>query len=114
MAASSIGTLKASLVLDTSGWTGGFASATKSLEGFSSGLISKATGFVKGFGISLASAGASAVTAGFGFHQLMESLGNVGHLVTISKKLGLTVEETQRLAFAANQSGIELDTVADG
>src|SRR5690349_6365097 len=105
--AASISTLKASLVLDTSAWNKGFANAQKTAQGFLAGTV-------ESLGRGMLSAGVAAVTAGVGFHEVMESLGNVGKLAGTAKKLGLTVEETQRLGMAANKSGVDLDTLANG
>jgi hypothetical protein len=47
------------------------------------------------------------------FNGLFESLGNVGHLASVAKRLGLTVEETQRLGMAASKAGIDLDSMSN-
>lgn len=114
MSAGSIGTLKAMLTLDTSQWAAGFATAQKTASGFVAGMGTKLIGIVGGIGKSVALAGLSAVTAGFSFHEMMESLGNVGALAGTARKLGITVEELQRLQFAASKSGIDLETLANG
>lgn len=110
----SISTLKASLVLDTSQWRAGFASASKSAQGFASGIAGKVMGHISGLGAGLVAAGVAATTSAITFNNLFESLREVGKLSSTSKQLGITVESTQRLAFAASKAGIDLDTMANG
>ena len=112
--AGSIATLKAMLTLDTSKFNAGFASATKQVQGFAGGLASKAIGAFSGMGAAAIGAGVAMATAGISFSGLFESLGHAGSLLSFSKKLGITVEETQRLAFAASKAGIDLETMSNG
>jgi hypothetical protein len=113
MAGSSIGTLKAFLTLDTSQWMAGFSTAQKQASGFVSGIGSKIIGTFSGIGSAAVAAGVGIATAGLSFNGLFESLGNVGHLASVAKRLGLTVEETQRLGMAASKAGVDLDSMSN-
>ena len=110
----SISTLKAMLVLDTSKWNAGFASAQKTAGGFAGGILSKVTPAVAALGASVVSAGAAVLTAGVGFSGLFNSLSRVGNLSSISKRLGITVEQTQILGLAAEQTGVDVEELSKG
>lgn len=111
MAGQSIGTLKAFLTLDTKNFLAGFGSAQKMLSSFAGAGIALRIGeSIAGIGESMLSTVKSAVS----FRSVMESLERVGHLSSISKKLGISVEATQQLGMAAEKSGIDLDTLANG
>jgi hypothetical protein len=115
MAAKSIGTLKAALILETNQFMGGFARAQKAVGGFATSAVAKlGAALQSGVVGPMVAAGTAALTAATSIHSLFESLGHVSALYGTSKRLGITVEATQRLAIAAHHSGIELDTLSNG
>lgn len=110
--AAGIGTLKAMLVLDTSQWGLAFAGASKVATGFGVGALSKAGGLVVGFGRQLLGAAVAATSVDLSVRGLGESMTHVASLSSTAKRLGLTVETTQKLGIAADQTGVDLDRLS--
>lgn len=112
MATKSIGTLKASLILDTRGWMLGFQKAgavtkeaTRSLAGFVGGAL-------KNVGASMVTTAAAAVASAAGIHAFAQSFANVDRQAKLADRLGIEMESMQRLSAVSRITGTDVELLA--
>lgn len=101
-----IAELETKLTANTSNFTGGIATSLSSIDGFLKGVR------------NLAIAGVVIHELGTAFHEfasiITESTDKIAKLQEASVRLGVGVPELQRLQYAAEQSGIGIETLNKG
>lgn len=106
--AKSIGTLKASLILDTNQWLGGFAKAQNITKGFTGSIGSSVLGAAKSYG-AMATA---AISGALSIQSLGKSFTEVDRQAKLADRLGITVGEVQELSLAADLAGTDVEVLA--
>lgn len=106
MAAKSIGTLRAQLILDTEKFLGGFAKAQTATKSFSSS-------FIGGIGSKIGGVVAGIATVGTVMHSLAAGLEQVDRQAALADRLGITVGEVQKLSLAAKLGETDVETLAN-
>jgi hypothetical protein len=101
MATKSVGTLSAKLLLDSRGWTAGFASAGSVAKSFATSIAGRVT-----------AAAAGVVGVGAAFHSLGKGMEQVDRHAKLADRLGITVGEVQKLALAADLAGTDVELLA--
>jgi hypothetical protein len=101
MATKSVGTLSAKLLLDSRGWTAGFATAGAAAKSFATTVASRVT-----------AAAAGIVSAGAAFRLLSRGMEQVDRQAKLADRLGITVGEVQKLSLAADLAGVDVELLA--
>lgn len=112
MAGTSIANLKAMLTLDTSKWMSGFSSAGKTAQTFVGGLQSKLIPSMGGLGAQLGTAAAGVLSVGAALGSLNAGMNQIDRHAKLADRLGITVEEVQKLSLAADLAGTDVELLA--
>lgn len=108
MATKSVGTLAAKLLLDTKGWTAGFAGAQKTAKGFATNVGASISSAVKSYGAMATAAVAGALSV----QSLGKSFTDVDRQAKLADRLGIAVGEVQKLSLAADLAGTDVELLA--
>lgn len=129
--ATNISTLSVKFTADTTGLKTGAAGAGKSLSGLGSsvgqltnnfgglggrlGALTSAFSAAGPAGLALAASLGTVIAAGYGAYKAIEqfnaSANRIDTQSKVATRLGLTYEAVQNLGFAANRSGVDINTV---
>jgi hypothetical protein len=112
MATKSIGTLKASLILDTRGFLLGFQKAGAAVKQATGGIGSAIASVAASTGAKLTAIGTGALASVASIHTLAESFSRLDRSAKLSDRLGLTFEAMQKVSIAARLGGIDVDILA--
>jgi hypothetical protein len=103
----SIGDLVANLTVNSAGWSRGLKTAKSETGGFVSSvgsLLSSPVG-------KLAALAAGAVSVGAAFYGVTQSIGRTAGVADQAARTGLSGEFLQRLGYAADQAGVDSETL---
>lgn len=103
----SIGDLVANLTVNSSGWSRGLKTAKSETGGFVSSVGSMLSSPVG----KLAALAAGAVSVGAAFYGVSQSIGRTAGVADQAARTGLSGEFLQRLGYAADQAGVDSETL---
>ena len=102
--ATTISTLAAKLVLDTSQWIAGFVNAGRSARTFSSSITQSIT-------TRFGAAATAAIGAATSISAVRGAMERIDRNAKLADRLGITNEAMQKLGLAAQLSGVDVETL---
>lgn len=112
MATKSIGTLKASLILDDRGFVGGFNKAKTTASTATSSITGTIGRFAATAGSSMLAIGTAAVASAASISTLKNSFDSIDRTAKLADRLDITYESMQKLSLAADLAGADSEKLA--